>query len=147
MDNEKIINFLCKAKKVTYAGKGKESVSSRPNSHDLHYQEDDLLYIDSYLGGNKFSGEEAIWIDGVPYWSMNYIGRVIGKNFSGDFLKEVLSLVNGKYPYRGPLIYQSGKYNYHCIINGSFDWFNGNEEIFYNGEKIYECNFHGGKVE
>lgn len=81
-----IIEFLIKAKKSTYAGKGSETVSTRPNSHDLIYQEDNYMYYDTYLGGEQFSGEEALWIDNIPFWSMNYMGRVIGDNFSGDFL-------------------------------------------------------------
>lgn len=33
------------------------------------------MYYDTYLGGEKFAGEEALWISGNPYWSMNYVGR------------------------------------------------------------------------
>jgi hypothetical protein len=76
--NKAVIDFLIKAKRATYAGKGAEASPSRPGSHDLHFTEGDLLYIDTYLGGAKFSGKE---------------------------------------------------------------------EIFYRGEKIYECLFHGGEVE
>jgi len=74
--NEKIIDFLCRAKKATYAGKGAESISPRPNSHDLQYVENNLKYIDTYLGGEKFAGEEALWYDDLPIWSMNYIGCI-----------------------------------------------------------------------
>src|SRR5471030_1735325 len=72
--NESIIDFLCRAKKSTYAGKGPEGKSSRPNSHDLEYAEGNLKYIDTYLGGERFSGEEGLWQDGIPFWSMNYTG-------------------------------------------------------------------------
>ena len=54
------IRFLIRAKKATYAGKGAEAESSRPNSHDLRYIEGPLNYIDSYLGGGKFAREEAV---------------------------------------------------------------------------------------
>lgn len=144
--NEEIIDFLRRAKRSTYAGKGAESPSSRPNSHDLQYVEGDLKYIDTYLGGEKFAGEEALWKDETPIWSMNYIGRIIGEGFSGDFLKEALLLVPKEYPYRGPMVYQNGEYKYHCIINGEFDWYNGFEEIFYNDKKVYEGIFHGGCI-
>lgn len=102
--NDKVIDFLCRAKKSTYAGKGAETTSSRPNSHDLQYVENDLKYIDTYLGGEKFAGEEALWCDDRPFWSMNYIGRIIADGFSGDFLKECLLLIPKEYPYRGPLV-------------------------------------------
>ena len=85
-----MIEFLIRAKKATYAGKGAETTSSRTKSHDLKYTEGDLMYYDTYLGGEKFAGEEALWISETPYWSMNYVGRVTGENFSGDFLKEAL---------------------------------------------------------
>lgn len=144
--DEDIISFLCRAKKSTYAGYGKETQPSRPNSHDLIYCEDNLKYIDSYLGGEKFIGEEALWIDSNPFWAMNYSGRVIHEAFSGDFLKEVLKAVPKEKPYRGPMVYQKGEYKYHCIVNGEFEWFNGYEEIYYNDIKVYECIFHGGII-
>lgn len=144
--DDKIINFLCEAKKVTYAGHGKEVEPSRPNSHDLIHCEDNYKYIDTYLGGERFIGEEALWIDDNPYWAMNYSGRILDEAFSGSFLKEVLSKVTKEYPYRGPLVYQNGDYKYHCIINGEFEWFNGYEEIYFNDKKIYECIFNGGIV-
>jgi len=141
-----IVEFLCKAKRATYAGKSGEVISSKPNSHDLQYMEEDLKYIDTYLGGEKFTGEEALWRDNVPLWSMNYMGRVTGEGFSGDFLKQALLLVPEEYPFRGPLIYENGEFKYQCHINGDFEWFSGQEEIFRNGVKVYECIFHGGCV-
>jgi hypothetical protein len=145
--DEKIIKFLIRAKKATYAGKGSEVDSSRPNSHDLQYSEDDLTYIDTYLGGVKFAGEEALWKNDIPFWTMNYIGRVIADGFSGDFLKEALLLVPEKYPFRGPLHYVSGDNTYTCAIKGDFNWFCGSEEIVYKGNKVYESIFHGGEIE
>lgn len=40
---------------------------------------------DSYLGGECFVGEEVVWLHDIPVWSMNYVGRVIGENFSDEF--------------------------------------------------------------
>lgn len=140
---QEIIQFLCKAKKETYAGKGKESKSSRPNSHDLQYQEGDLLYIDTYLGGVQFAGEEALWVKNKPLWSMNYIGHVVGDHFSGDFLKEALLHVPEEYPFRGPKSYVKGDYTYQMIYDGDIDWFNGTEFIYYKDKLVYHCIFHG----
>ena len=144
--NEKIIEFLRIAKKSTYAGKCAESQSSRPNSHDLEYIEGRLKYIDTYLGKEQFAGEEALWEDDIPFWSMNYAGRIIGREFSGNFLREALSLVPKENPYRGPMVYQNGQYKYHCIVNGEFKWFQGYEEIYFEDGKVYECFFHGGTI-
>lgn len=144
--NDELREFLLKAKNKTYAGKGVESSPSRPLSHDFRYEENDLLYIDTYLGGECFSGEEAIWKNHVPIWAMNYSGRVIGENFSGDFLKSALREVPYDKPYRGPSYFQDGDYVYVCKVDGTFEWYQGYEEIMCQDVKIYECFFHGGKI-
>lgn len=143
---KEIIEFLIKAKQKTYAGKGAEVESSRPNSHDLKYSEGDYMYLDTFLGGEKFVGEEALWIKGIPYWSMNYAGRVTGDNFSGDFLKEALLRVPLDKPFRGPDFYENGDYIYEAKIEGNFEWFQGYENISYKGEVIYDCFFHGSTI-
>lgn len=146
MQNKKRIEFLIKAKKATYAGKGAEAKSSRPKSHDLIYEEDELRYIDTYLGGHQFAGEEALWENNIPFWAMNYCGRVLANTFEGDFLKEALLNVPEDIPFRGPREFKRGVFEYRCSVNGDFEWFNGYEEIFKDEIKIYECFFHGGLI-
>lgn len=141
-----LIEFLLRAKRATYAGRGPESASSRPCSHDLQYEEGNLLYIDSYLGRLQFAGEEAVWVDGQPVWAMNYVGRVLAEGFSGDFLKEALSKVTPDRPYRGPEEFVNGPHRYTCQVQGEFEWFSGYEAIFSHDKKVYECLFHGGKI-
>lgn len=145
-DGTGLIPFLLRAKRATYAGHGAETAPSRPASHDLRHEEGGLLYLDSYLGGELFAGEEAIWRSGRPEWSLNYAGRVLAEGFSGDFLKESLSLVRPDLPYRGPELHASGEYAYHCSVRGDFGWFEGGEEIFLAGRRVYECRFHGGVI-
>ena len=138
--------FLLRAKRRTYAGKGSETTPSRAASHDFACEEGEYAYYDTYLGGEQFAGEEAVWHRGMPVWSMNYVGRVTGENFSGDFLKEALLHVPHDRPFRGPAVFEKGGYRYHCISDGEFSWFHGYEEIFYQQERIYECRFHGGLI-
>lgn len=147
MDIRRLIEFLLEAKKNTYAAADNKVESCRRNSHDFRYEDKSgFTYLDSYLGGESFAGEEAVWVHDNPTWSMNYVGRVMGENFSGDFLKEVLMQVSAELPFRGPEIYSKGDYHYHCKVAGEFVWFQGYEEIFYRDEKIYECYFHGGII-
>lgn len=146
LSHARLIAFLCKAKKATYAGHGSETNSSRPKSHDLIHSENDFTYLDSYFGSERFTGEECVWEKTIPVWVMNYTGMVIGEGFSGDFLKEALSLVAPDYPYRGPPIHANGEYAYHCEVTGAFDWFTGYEDIFAGKVKVYECCFHGGII-
>lgn len=145
--NDEVIEFLIRAKRKTYAGKGAETTASRPNSHDLMYEENGFKYIDSYLGGKSFSGEEAMWQTDAPFWAMNYSGHVTGDNFEIDFLKSALLNVPKDKPYRGPDCFKNGAYTYLCKVEGQLEWFHGYEEILYHETKIYECFFHGGIVE
>jgi Predicted transcriptional regulators len=138
--------FLLKAKKHCYPAKAAECSPSRLASHDIQFQEDDYLYLDTYLGGECFAGEEAVWEKELPKWSMNYSGRILNEGFSGDFLKEALLLVPKEMPYRGPGFYQNGDYSYHCKVDGDFEWYQGYEEIYYGRNKVYECYFHGGVI-
>lgn len=147
IDNNELLEFLLEANKKTYAGKGKEEENStRPNSHDLIYEKGNMKYIDTYIGGERFLGEEAVFRNDIAVWAMNYSGRTLDEQFSSDFLKEALRLRAKDSPFRGPTLYQNGNYIYHNEVQGDFDWFQGKEEIFYGDYKVYECYFHGGIV-
>ena len=141
-----IVDFLLRAKRATYAGNGPRNAPSRPGSHDLSYGESSFLYIDTYLGGEQFAGEEAMWKDGIPIWAMNYSGRVTGANFSRDFHICVLPEGTEDRPFRGPPRYEHGDYCYESTVQGDLCWFGGHEEIYFKGTKIYECVFHGGEI-
>lgn len=141
-----LIDFLIRAKQATYAGKGAETAPSRIGSHDLVYREGERTYLDTYLGGEKFAGEEAVWIGNQPVWSMNYCGRVTGAPFSGDFLKQALLRVPADKPFRGPERYAQGDYLYTCEVTGNTEWFQGRETISWQNREIYECFFHGGAI-
>ncbi len=146
-DMDSVAAFLLRASKVTYAGYGKEDeVSSRPGSHDLRYEEKPYLYIDTYLGGELFGGEEAVFENGRCIWLMNYCGRVIGEGFSGDFLKEALRERPLEMPYRGPVCFRCDEFCYVNHVSGNMEWFSGEEEIFCGSRRIYECRYHGGSV-
>jgi hypothetical protein len=60
--DKNVVDFLLRANKAAYAGKGAEAHSARPNSHDFHYEEGPLKYIDTYLGRTKVAGEAACFI-------------------------------------------------------------------------------------
>lgn len=141
---DEIIDFRLKANVNTYAAFMNEVDSTRLDSHDFRYEEGQYVYHDTYVGGEQFAGEEAIWKEGKAVYAMNYLGRVLGENFSGNFLKKALRQATHDMPYRGPEFYQSGEYIYKCKVTGDFHWYQGYEEIYCNNEKVYECYFHGG---
>lgn len=142
--------FLLRAKKATYAaGDAGAVASSRTGSHDLAYQEGEWAYLDTYLGGFAFIGEEAVWKAGTPVWGMNYYGTMtiaeIPEGF-GDFLKLALRHVPEEAPYRGPDRFDEGRYSYSCRWQGSPALFSGEETIALDGQTIYLLYFHGGTI-
>lgn len=146
-NTNELINFIVQAKQNTYANKSGKVDSSRQESHDYQYKDNDYLYTDSFFGASKFSGQELVYKQSQPIWSMNYYGRVIDDNFSGDFLKKALMQVNDNHPFRGVECYHNGEYTYHNVTQGDIDYFHGKEEIYYQGDKIYEGLYHGGMIE
>lgn len=143
-DVDALVQFRLEAARNTYAGCMQEGNSTRLNSHDFSFSQGPYVYHDTYVGGQQFAGEEAIWKDGKAVYAMNYAGRVLGECFSGLFLKEALRAADEKMPYRGPEYYQAGEYTYQCKVCGDIQWFQGYEEICCMDEKVYECYFHGG---
>lgn len=141
---QEIIEFRLEANRNTYAAFMNETDSTRPDSHDFRYEKDKFVYHDTYVGGEQFAGEEAVWKNGKAVYAMNYMGRVLDERFSGNFLKEALRNADYKMPYRGPEYYQAGEYTYKCKVSGDFNWFQGQEEIYWMDEIVYECYFHGG---
>jgi len=142
-------NFLLRAKKNTYASGMPPNASSRPGAHDLVFREHPFLYIDSYLGGFYFIGEEAVWLDNVNIWGMNYYGKMLAAETPAgfnQFLKTALLLVPSEAPFRGPAEIISADFHYLCASTGDLYRFEGREEIHYRGALIYELVFHGGEI-
>ncbi len=144
------IAFLLRAKKASYAGGETNKVtSSRPESHDLAYCEGEWSYLDTYLGGFAFAGEEAVWKAGQPLWGMNYYGTMTVEEIPGgfgDFLKQALRCVPARAPYRGPAHFEQGRYSYTCAWEGDPARFKGEETIALDGQVIYLLSFHGGRI-
>ncbi len=148
--------FLLRAKRATYASSddadqlaSAQMPSSRPSSHDLGYREGNLLYLDTYLGGFSFAGEEAVWRADIPLWSMNYYGtmlvELIPEDF-GPFLKRALREVPPDAPYRGPAHFKFERFAYDCRWQGGIEFFLGEENISLDGKVVYKLYFHGGAI-
>lgn len=149
LNTPEFISFLQRAKAATYAGGGAETAPWRPGSHDLRHEEGGYLYIDTYLGGYDFIGEEAVWHAGVPLWGMNYYGWMLvpaAPEGFFQFLKDALGQAPAEAPYRGPARWQRGDFAYICRWEGELARFSGEESILHQGQTIYRLVFHGGRV-
>ncbi len=147
--SKELLGFLARAKKATYAS-GISPVSGvRPSSHDLTYSEGDFLYMDTYLGGMQFIGEETAWLKGEIVWGMNYYGRLFTKNIPegfSPFLKAALLEVDNTLPARGPQKFVHNGFIYQCFSSGTWDCFEGYEDIYIDHNHIYHLVFHGGSL-
>jgi len=146
----KIFKFLVKAKKSTYASNGELGEKKLPDgTKELTYSEKDMFYRDRYTGFNPFSGQEIVFDNKKAIWSMNYYGKCFSLIMSKkiySFLKKALFQVNEKHPFRGPKMFKEGNWKYINNVNGDIKDFDGREEIYYKGKKIYELKYHGGKL-
>lgn len=146
---KELSGFLVRAKRATYAAGMQPVMPSRLASHDLPYSEGLWHYLDTYLGGLKFLGEEAVWYDNRPVWGMNYCGftlvECMPEGFP-QFLKGALLHIPAEAPYRGPAEWLAEPFVYRCQWEGQFHCFWGMEWIEWKGQKVYELRFHGGEV-
>ena len=77
IDLDFLTDFIVRAKAHTYAGSGGAVAPSRPGSHDLQFSDGAFTYIDTYVGGADFLGQELVLIDAAPVWAMNYYGHLV----------------------------------------------------------------------
>ena len=76
-DIDRLVEFRLQANVNTYAAYMNETDSTRLDSHDFRYSNGSYTYHDTYVGGEQFAGEEAIWYEGKSQYAMNYAGRVL----------------------------------------------------------------------
>ncbi|MDP3785388.1 MAG: DUF5680 domain-containing protein [bacterium] len=143
--------FLVKAKVHTYASVGESGEQVFDNGgRELIFEDGGFRYRDIYFGFNPFVGEEIVWQGEKPIWGMNYYGQVLSnlippKDIYG-FLKKALRKVTEEKPFRGPILFQEGGFEYKCKNEGDIARFVGLEEILYKGEEVYILNYHGGLI-
>jgi hypothetical protein len=148
------IDFLIRAKKATYASQGDEA-SVTPllqGSRQLEFREGEFLYRDIYFGMSYFIGQETVYYQGNPIWSMSYSGGV-DQEYEIDFVKQVYAFlrkamrnVSSNNPYRGPKEFIEGDYIYSDSNEGGLGQFVGKETIAYFNKNVYTLNYSGGFI-
>lgn len=152
---KELYDFLIEAKKQTYANENVKKVTpSRKGSHDYHYENNGMIYHDTYFGGTKFMGEEVVYLsEDTPIWGMNYYGVTIDESLSEEAMDKALRpalMMVGEdinvIPVRGPRNYQNGEYEYNFSVTGDLDNFEGCETIHKGKTKVYELKCQGGII-
>jgi hypothetical protein len=149
--NQKLNEFIVRAKAATYIGDGEQTKSSRLESRDLTYEEGKFSYLDSYFGAVDFIGEEVVYYENQPVWAMNYYGRVIQLDkISGAEVGKILKVSLSK-------MYQEGRFlggfehtvddcTYTDTSRGDMKSFTGKEWITRDEVVVYELVYHGGMI-
>ena len=140
--------FLVKAKRVTYAGNATATVLE-DGCKELVYEESEYRYRDRYYGNDPFTGQEVVFRDGNPIWSMVYSG---GSMNIGDpeevyeFLRKAMLQVREDRPFRGPNELVEGQLTYTDQSEGGVSGFSGVEKIEMDGRTVYVLRYSGGVV-
>ena len=82
MNKTKLLNFIAKAHKNTYAApkeiKAKYKVEPLlPGHKDYDFVDGDFRYHDSYAGWKWPPGKEIIFYKDKPIWCMSYQGKLL----------------------------------------------------------------------
>jgi len=148
MDTQKLIQFLVKAKKNTYALGGEDNVKKFLDGRKEYiYKEGNFKYVDIYKGHEEFEGREEVFHNNKTIWSMKYKGKVLSNKLSADkiylFLRKALKKIPDDKPFRGPEELVDGEYKYVNDIIGDIDNFTGEEKIFYDKKLLYKLVYSG----
>ncbi|MFA9406832.1 MAG: DUF5680 domain-containing protein [Anaerolineales bacterium] len=151
-NEEEFVAFLVKAKQFTYASGGSASDTSvdplLPGSHQLEFNDPPFFYRDIYFGESFFAGQEVVYLEVAPFWSMCYAGGMIGEGEDIEgvpgFLRAALKRVELSAPYRGPGSFEAQDLKYSNVCLGGVGRFRGREEICRQENLVYELEYIGG---
>jgi hypothetical protein len=145
--------FLSDAKRRTYASQGDAASVTPllPGTRQLEYASGPWLYRDIYAGMAFFVGQELVYHQHRPVWSMVYAGGIVDMPDSGaaphtvyPFLQAALRLVPSDQPYRGPADYAEQGCRYANRATGSLLDFHGDETIAIAETVVYRLRYSGG---
>jgi hypothetical protein len=147
---KRIIEFIAKAKKQGYASTVDTFTKTDDGGKTCKVEEGDLVYTDTYFGNLIDCGQERVYQNGKVIWVMAYRGGIIKKEeLHGEafnFLKKCISKMPKEFPARGPKSMKEGKWRYENIWQGDIEGFTGEENIYYDEEKICFRNYVGGLI-
>lgn len=146
---DRLIEFILRARRNTYASGGGKVTPSLKDSVQLEYTEDDFMYRDVYFIGNSiFNGIEAVYFEGKVVWSMSYFGDM--KNLTEDEADKILrkALIDNWNTTRlwNDVQAEYDNFIYVCKAKGSIDKMSGVEEILKEEEAVYSFTFNGGFI-
>jgi len=144
---DEVKSFIAEARRNTYAGEGGSVKSSLLNgSHQLEYRKNKYFYRDIFFAGKKnFIGQEVVYLNDNPIWSMVYSGSAEPEEIT-PFLKKSLSVLSDKCRFGEKCELKEDNLLYKDNGQGTLEQFGGEEQIYKQEEEIYKLDYHGGSI-
>jgi len=159
VDGRLLLKFIATAHRNTYAATTKVKKQHKcevpilPKHRDYEFFEGDFSYYDSYAGSIWAPGREVVFFKRTPVWAMAYQGKSslahsqhFFENAVFPFLKEALRNSTDDMPFRGPVEFSDGDFQYTFEINGDYSYFTGKETITYIGEVVFSQDVMGSLI-
>lgn len=149
--DKNLLEFIAKAKKQGYASSVSKFKKTKDGGNTYSFKEGDLSYTDTYFGSIVDSGQERVYFKDKVIWVMAYRGGIYEKysnlhKEAFDFLKKCIGKMPIEFPARGPKLMVIGKFRYENKWKGNIKGFVGEENIYFNNEKICFRNYVGGLI-
>jgi hypothetical protein len=149
-DQHSLSRVILAAKADCYVG-GRAGDVLPDGRHVIGWQDGAFRYQDSYVGGTAFAGQETLWQDGVPDWSMVYFGRVLRDDLidgarAADVIRAALAAMYRAGRFLGGWDQDVGDCRYEDRNRGDVFDFTGQERILIGGIEVYRLDYAGGLV-
>ncbi len=133
-----------------YADESTKYEDNGKNGKVLTRTDGQWKYEDEFYGGEPYSGNETLWLNGQDVFRCVYWGKVAeGINFSDiyAFLRKALKEEpNGNCVHRGSERFEEDDLLYTNECRGTIEEFVQTERIFIKGKEVYLAYFIGGRV-
>lgn len=141
-------SFLWQVKKSSYAVNGdffeKDGIKHFIFRHGFY------RFEDRKIGDQYYSGQEVVYKDKKPVWTMAYSGGLLTEDVAEEaitaFINEALIEEKNRNLIRGPSFFQKENFIYLNEFQGDVTRFNGREYIRYEGKNVYELHYSGGNL-
>lgn len=122
-----------------------------PGTKQLEFRYGDYLYRDIYYGMSFFAGQEVVYENDEPHWSMVYAGgiKIHVKEEARTvyaFRRYALRIVSASHPYQGAEEFRDHDFVYRNTHKGGIDRFQGTEKIWRADDELYSLNYSAGIV-
>jgi hypothetical protein len=142
--------FIVTAKGATYAAAAAKSLPYRLGTSDIQYRDGAWSYLDSYVGEADFLGQEIVYLDRVPVWSMAYYGFLqsprIDSATAGRVIQAALTRLYREGRFLGGFTTDVDGYRYVDTNTGGATRFTGQEWVENRHERLYTLHYFGGEI-